>query len=464
VEVARHTESLPLTAPAPHPVDTVPPGHSSMPPFETNVGILSNAMARLERTPCPAHVDMYSRHLKRLAPELSLPMRVVVANPWLFSRVLKRVMLAKSTTASILRTTTAITILRAGAKINAIPGLAVAYVNHRIHPSDRDGETVLAHDRQVVADPRVKVEFSRDSNGELDYLRPSPETSADAPGFKLLARTVRRVFDNAPVMPSAMVGNTDTRWYWDLTDESECPAARDPRGSRDQSTLTNPAHASLPPLASDHGLVGRHQDVPRQQRAQYVGWASRGRACRVRLFALSAVPPGPDLSSLLLRSHLGAVVPCRHFLLRAHRLARRPPQLTSRAGRRPRVTRRAARAAALARGGAADEPCAAGGHRWPARARSRPSPVATRCRTCRTQRCLIVARNVPRSTRSLDAFSMHSAQQRQQRHKQHKQQNKDKQRTPSSSGSQQQQQPAAATSGSSGSSGSKRRASTIASI
>jgi carboxypeptidase PM20D1 len=202
-------------------VDTVPPGHSSMPPFETNVGILSNALARLERSPFPAHIDMYSRHLQYLAPELSLPMRIAVANPWLFSRLLKRVMLAKSTTATILRTTTAITVLRAGAKVNAVPGLAVCYVNHRIHPSDRDKETVLAYDRRVVADPRVKAEFYGDSNGVADYVRPSPETSPDAPGFKLLARTVRRVFDNAPVMPSTMVGNTDTRWYWDLTDESE---------------------------------------------------------------------------------------------------------------------------------------------------------------------------------------------------------------------------------------------------
>ncbi len=248
-------------------------------------------MSRLERTPCPAHVDIYSRHLKRLAPQLSLPMRVVVANPWLFSRVLKRVMLAKSTTATILRTTTAITIMRAGAKINAIPGLAVAYVNHRIHPSDRDGETVLAHDRRVVADPRVKVEFYLDSKGASDYLRPSPETSADAPGFKLLARTVRRVFDNAPVMPSTMVGNTDTRWYWDLTDESECLLL----ATRAAPEHTNLARASLPPLACAHGLGGRHQDVPRQQRAQYVGWASRGRACRVRLLRCLLPPSGPDL-------------------------------------------------------------------------------------------------------------------------------------------------------------------------
>ena len=323
-------------------------------------------MSRLERTPCPAHVDIYSRHLKRLAPQLSLPMRVVVANPWLFSRVLKRVMLAKSTTATILRTTTAITILRAGAKINAIPGLAVAYVNHRIHPSDRDGETVLAHDRRVVADPRVKVEFCLDSKGASDYLRPSPETSADAPGFKLLARTVRRVFDNAPVMPSTMVGNTDTRWYWDLTDESECLLL----ATRAAPEHTNLARASLPPLASAHGLGGRHQDVPRQQRAQYVGWASRGRWCGC--CAVCCRPRGLTLSSLLLlRSHLGAVVPCRRLLHRAHRLARRPAQLTGRVGRRRRATRRATRAAAPARGGGAEEPCAAAGHRRPASARTR---------------------------------------------------------------------------------------------
>jgi carboxypeptidase PM20D1 len=55
------------------------------------------------------------------------------------------------------RTTTALTIFRAGAKENALPASASAILNHRIHPADSVA-SVVERDRRVINDPSVKIE------------------------------------------------------------------------------------------------------------------------------------------------------------------------------------------------------------------------------------------------------------------------------------------------------------------
>ena len=152
-------------------VDCKESGHSSQPPLgESNVGILSKAISRLEANPFPLHMDTYLNTLRFVASELSFPLRVVASNTWLFKPLLARLVLRKKSTAALVRTTTAVTILKAGQKINSIPGVANAFVNHRIHPGDRSKENVLRYDRSVINDSRVKlVPFSFD--GESLSLR-----------------------------------------------------------------------------------------------------------------------------------------------------------------------------------------------------------------------------------------------------------------------------------------------------
>jgi carboxypeptidase PM20D1 len=55
------------------------------------------------------------------------------------------------------RTTTALTIFRAGAKENVLPASATAVVNHRIHPADSVA-SVLRRDKRVINDPTVQIE------------------------------------------------------------------------------------------------------------------------------------------------------------------------------------------------------------------------------------------------------------------------------------------------------------------
>src|SRR6185312_13416277 len=60
-------------------------GHSSMPPPQTAIGILSRAITRLEDHPYPARLDGITwQTLRALGPELPFGARLALANTWLF--------------------------------------------------------------------------------------------------------------------------------------------------------------------------------------------------------------------------------------------------------------------------------------------------------------------------------------------------------------------------------------------
>uniref|UniRef100_A0A3Q2VA73 N-acyl-aliphatic-L-amino acid amidohydrolase n=1 Tax=Haplochromis burtoni TaxID=8153 RepID=A0A3Q2VA73_HAPBU len=114
---------------------SVAPGHSSMPPRETSIGILATAVKRLEDNPMPRLFGYGPEGdtFEHLAHKFSLPLKFIMSNLWLFSPLLSRILERKPVSNAFVRTTTAVTFFNAGVKINVIPSLAEAYVNLRIH-------------------------------------------------------------------------------------------------------------------------------------------------------------------------------------------------------------------------------------------------------------------------------------------------------------------------------------------
>ncbi|GCC34018.1 hypothetical protein chiPu_0012491 [Chiloscyllium punctatum] len=118
-------------------VDT---GHSSMPPKETSIGILAAAVSKLEKNPMPRMFGQGPERglFEHLSPQLRFPLNMVMANLWLFSPIVSRMMEKKPSTNSLVRTTTAVTEFYAGIKIKAIrvfyapcPGLITAVSKSR---------------------------------------------------------------------------------------------------------------------------------------------------------------------------------------------------------------------------------------------------------------------------------------------------------------------------------------------
>jgi carboxypeptidase PM20D1 len=180
------------------------PGHSSMPSRDTAIGKLSRALARLEEQPFPARLTGVAQAMYgTLAPEMSGLQRILLANLWLFEPLVKRELAKSPSSDAAMRTTTALTVLKAGEKENVLPGRAQATINFRILP----GETiagVVARVRQVAGEGVTVRQLG--SGGE-----PSPVSPVDAPGFRAIARSVREVFPGTLVAPGLMIAATDTR-------------------------------------------------------------------------------------------------------------------------------------------------------------------------------------------------------------------------------------------------------------
>jgi carboxypeptidase PM20D1 len=187
-------------------------GHSSTPPLQGSIGILAEAVRRLERAWLPARLEAPVRAiLETTAPEAGFGYRLVFANLWLFEPLITKVLGRAQETAPLVRTTTAPTIFQAGAKENVVPGHARAVVNFRVLPGDTiDG--VLDHVRRVVADDRVRA-------NALPIQREASQVSpTDTEYFDLLSRTIRETFPGAVVTPYLVLGGTDSRLFQDLTD------------------------------------------------------------------------------------------------------------------------------------------------------------------------------------------------------------------------------------------------------
>ncbi|XP_069612354.1 N-fatty-acyl-amino acid synthase/hydrolase PM20D1 [Ranitomeya imitator] len=191
-----------------------PPGHSSMPPSETSIGILAAAVSRLERIPMP---NMFGEGpeasmFEHLAGEFAFPLNVIMANLWLFSPIISRLLEQKPSTNAIVRTTTAVTIFNGGVKSNVIPAMARATINFRLHPA----QTVLeALDivRNTISDDRVEISVLN----SFDPLPISPYDESNF-GYQTLQRTIHSVFSAAPVAPGVCIGNTDSRHFVNLSD------------------------------------------------------------------------------------------------------------------------------------------------------------------------------------------------------------------------------------------------------
>ncbi|RYF76863.1 MAG: M20 family peptidase [Comamonadaceae bacterium] len=190
----------------------LPPGHSSMPPRTSAIGSMAAALARLEASPMPASIGGVANQMfTTLAPEMSPLNRVMLSNLWL-TRPLVQAQLEKSPSSnSMLRTTTALTIMQAGNKDNVLPGHAEAAVNFRVLPGDTLAG-VEAHLVRALANDAIRL---RRYEGNAE---PSPVSPTDSVGYRAISQSIRQVFPDAVVAPGLMTAATDSRHFAELSD------------------------------------------------------------------------------------------------------------------------------------------------------------------------------------------------------------------------------------------------------
>lgn len=194
-------------------VARAPGGHSSNPPERTAVGLIAEAVDRIQNSPFQAKLQAPTTDmLDVLAGELGGGMGLVLANRWLFGGLIKRHMAGNPSMSTSLRTTIAPTMLAAGDKDNVLPQRAEAVINFRLLHGDTI-ESVEARVAALVDDPRISIEHYGDFN-----IDPGPVSPVNDPVYQELAATIRGVWPGIIVLPGLLSGATDSRHFTALTD------------------------------------------------------------------------------------------------------------------------------------------------------------------------------------------------------------------------------------------------------
>ncbi len=186
-----------------------PGGHSSQPPEHTAVGILSEAIVKIENVPFPANIEFTLMTSRAIGTELPFIKRLILGNSWLFSPLIKRVLLKTPEDAAGVRTSTAATMISGSPKSNILPTRATAVVNFRIMPGE-SVDSVRDRVKRIVDNERVEISVQTG-------WEPSRVSPVNSDSYKLIAGTIRAFDQDILVAPYMVRGGTDSRYFQELS-------------------------------------------------------------------------------------------------------------------------------------------------------------------------------------------------------------------------------------------------------
>lgn len=227
-------------------------GHSSVPPAHTTIGVAADLITLIESSPFPFDLQLdnpvYGALTCRAEHSPSLPsdIRSIILNASLDDK--HRAKLTEYISNDIMlrdliRTTQSVDIISGGVKANALPESTKFVINHRVDFHSSVRETVLkdVERARVIANKygygllfegEYLIEPTRLGFIEVTYsnvLEPAPTSPSSGPVWDILSGTIQDLFNNAfatdsqnnknevYVTTNAFSGNTDTKYYWSLT-------------------------------------------------------------------------------------------------------------------------------------------------------------------------------------------------------------------------------------------------------
>lgn len=181
-------------------------GHSSQPPGHTAIGILSKKVLRLEKHQFKAKLLPFVYNLfNDIGKRTSYPGRVVLCNLWLLKPLLLKIMTKIPPAASLVRTTTAVTMAKGSPAANVLPQKASVTVNFRIMPG-QSIEDVRRHIERYAGGEGVEIRF-------IKGKEPSLVSPTDTMSFNTLSRLAVALDKRNIVAPYLVMGGTDAYNY-----------------------------------------------------------------------------------------------------------------------------------------------------------------------------------------------------------------------------------------------------------
>ncbi|MBB6463853.1 M20 family peptidase [Flammeovirga kamogawensis] len=191
-------------------------GHSSMPPEESNIGILATAITKLEKAQFPYKIHPAVRHQYRyMGPELEetkKPLYAAIAfgkedELTDYEKQFIEEMSTNEVTRAMLHTTIATTMFNAGIKDNVLPPTATAVVNFRPMPGDTP-EVIIEHVKKAINDDRINIKNISASTPATNIANPNSDA------YKALEKTIHQTWGNDLIVsPFFVVGGSDSKHF-----------------------------------------------------------------------------------------------------------------------------------------------------------------------------------------------------------------------------------------------------------
>jgi carboxypeptidase PM20D1 len=180
-----------------------------MPPAVTATGRIARAAARVEARPFPLRWLKTTRlFFREITAAASPAVKPVLANLWLTGGLVKLIMARNPSSAALLHTTAAPTIIRGSSKENVLAEDAMAVINVRILPGESVAGTV-SRIKKVVGDDKVEVSLL----DEEAATEPVKESSVKSEGYRLISEMIEETIADSVVLPFLVTVATDSKYY-----------------------------------------------------------------------------------------------------------------------------------------------------------------------------------------------------------------------------------------------------------
>ena len=186
-------------------------GHSSQPPEHTALGALADVIKDIEGHQFKAKMPAFVYELfTKIGKNVSYPARIVTCNLWLLKPLITAVMRKIPPAASLIHTTTAVTMAEGSPAANVLPQKASVTVNFRMMPGVTI-KNVEEHIRKCVRNKDIEVEY-------LKGKEASKVSPTDSRSFKILEEICTRTDRDLLVAPYLVMGGTDAYHYEEVCD------------------------------------------------------------------------------------------------------------------------------------------------------------------------------------------------------------------------------------------------------
>jgi carboxypeptidase PM20D1 len=186
-------------------------GHASTPPKNTALTTLSSAVVKLNksRTFKMKLTEPVKVLFDTLAPfSKSFPIKMIFANLWLFTPVVKLIAkLSGGELLSMFKTTQAFTTSSASDALNVLPNEASVGINYRLRPHE-DSETVVKKIRRVIHNDDIKI--------EVIGVSEATTTSIIDDAYGVVRQSIKKTWPDVIVTPYLMVATSDSRHYHEI--------------------------------------------------------------------------------------------------------------------------------------------------------------------------------------------------------------------------------------------------------